>query len=58
MKNKANNQNIYQVQEFGKHERNARAAGYGFQKQLDHTPHNLFVEMDELEDNEWVEKAR
>jgi len=46
------------VQDFGKHEKAMRSAGYGFQKNLDHTPHNLFVEMDELENNEWVEKAR
>lgn len=45
------------VQDFGRHER-AMKAGYGFQRELDHTPHNLFVEMDELESNEWVEKAR
>ena len=35
-----------------------RALGYGFQKAADHTPHQLFVEMDELEGEEWVEKAR
>ncbi len=27
-------------------------------KQLDHSPHDLFVEMDELQDEEWVEMAR
>jgi len=35
-----------------------RHVGFGFQKEVDHTPHNLFVEMDELEGDEWVEKAR
>ena len=47
-----------QVQDFGRQEKATRSAGYGFQKDLDHTPHNLFVEMDELEQDEWVEKAR
>eukprot|EP00088_Acartia_fossae_P070689 TRINITY_DN953_c0_g1_i1.p1 TRINITY_DN953_c0_g1~~TRINITY_DN953_c0_g1_i1.p1 ORF type:complete len:1234 (+),score=432.98 TRINITY_DN953_c0_g1_i1:296-3997(+) len=46
------------VQDFGRQEKATRSAGYGFQKDLDHTPHNLFVEMDELEQDEWVEKAR
>ena len=27
-------------------------------KDIDHTPHDLFVEMDELVNNEWVEQAR
>ena len=31
---------------------------YGHQSQLDHTPHELFVEMDELEGEQWVERAR
>ena len=31
---------------------------YGFQSALDHTPHELFVEMDELEGEQWVERAR
>lgn len=35
-----------------------RSVTYGFKKDIDHTPHNLFVEMDELEGEMWVEKAR
>ena len=31
---------------------------YGYQPGLDHRPHALFVEMDELEAEEWVERAR
>ena len=31
---------------------------HGFQSALDHTPHELFVEMDELEGEQWVERAR
>ena len=31
---------------------------YGHQSELDHTPHELFVEMDELEGEQWVERAR
>ena len=31
---------------------------YGHQSTLDHTPHELFVEMDELEGEQWVERAR
>ena len=31
---------------------------YGHQSTIDHTPHELFVEMDELEGEEWVERAR
>ena len=27
-------------------------------KNVDHSPHNLFVEMDELINNEWVEQCR
>ena len=29
-----------------------------YDKDVDHTPHSLFVEMDELFDQEWVEQAR
>ena len=32
--------------------------GYGFRTELDHSPHELFVEMDELEGEEWVERSR
>ena len=32
--------------------------GYGFKSELDHTPHALFIEMDELEGEEWEERAR
>ena len=28
------------------------------EKSFDHTPHNVFVEMDELIDNSWVEQGR
>jgi len=31
---------------------------YGYRKDIDHTPHELFVEMDELEGDQWVERAR
>jgi len=31
---------------------------YGYRIDVDHTPHELFVEMDELEGDEWVERAR
>lgn len=31
---------------------------YGFQATVDHTPHELFVEMDELQGDTWVEKSR
>lgn len=31
---------------------------YGHSINVDHTPHELFVEMDELEGDEWVERAR
>ena len=27
-------------------------------KEFDHSPHDLFVEMDELQGEEWVEMAR
>ena len=30
---------------------------YG-RKEFDHSPHDLFVEMDELQGEEWVEMAR
>ena len=30
-------------------DKGARAAGFGYQKDFDHTPHHLFIEMDELE---------
>ena len=29
-----------------------------YNKKIDHSPHDLFVEMDELEGEEWVEQAR
>ena len=32
--------------------------GYGFKSELDHSPHALFIEMDELEGEEWEERAR
>ena len=31
---------------------------YGFRDDCDHTPHALFIEMDELEGEEWEERAR
>jgi len=31
---------------------------YGYQETVDHTPHELFVEMDELQGDTWVEKSR
>ena len=34
------------------------AVHYGHRDTLDHTPHELFVEMDELEGEAWVERAR
>jgi len=35
-----------------------KSMGYGFRTELDHSPHELFVEMDELEGEEWVERSR
>ena len=35
-----------------------RSMGYGYKTELDHSPHELFVEMDELEGEQWVERAR
>ena len=35
-----------------------QAPKYGHQDTVDHTPHELFVEMDELEGEQWVERAR
>ena len=29
---------------------------YGYKKDVDHTPHNLFVEMDELEGDQGIDK--
>jgi len=36
----------------------AKDMGYGFRTELDHSPHELFIEMDELEGEEWVERSR
>ena len=36
----------------------SRVAQYGHRPSVDHTPHPLFVEMDELEERAWVETAR
>lgn len=36
----------------------AVAGHYGHKDNVDHTPHELFVEMDELEGEAWVERAR
>jgi len=32
--------------------------GYGYNEEVDHTPHALFIELDELEGEEWEERAR
>jgi len=34
------------------------AEGYGQRTEIDHSPHPLFIEMDELEGEEWQERAR
>ena len=36
----------------------SHVAQYGHRPSVDHTPHPLFVEMDELEERAWVETAR
>ena len=35
-----------------------RTFGYGHRTDIDHSPHPLFIEMDELEGEEWQERAR
>jgi len=42
----------------GKDLNTTRSMGYGYKTELDHSPHELFVEMDELEGEQWVERAR
>ena len=42
----------------GKLDENIMKAVYGYDKKPDHTPHELFVQMDELEGDKWVERAR
>ena len=32
--------------------------GYGYNSELDHSPHALFIELDELEGEAWEERAR
>ena len=44
--------------EIGKDMKMMKSMGYGFRTELDHSPHELFVEMDELEGEEWVERSR
>ena len=46
------------VKQIGRDIRMLNTLGYGFNEELDHTPHALFIEMDELEGDEWEERAR
>ena len=46
------------VEMVGKDMKMMSRLGYGFKSELDHTPHALFIEMDELEGEEWEERAR
>ena len=39
-------------------EETGESEGYGQRTEIDHSPHPLFIEMDELEGEEWQERAR
>jgi len=47
-----------EAKDIGKDMKMMKSMGYGFRTELDHSPHELFVEMDELEGEEWVERSR
>eukprot|EP00092_Neocalanus_flemingeri_P029142 GFUD01031630.1.p1 GENE.GFUD01031630.1~~GFUD01031630.1.p1 ORF type:complete len:1420 (+),score=451.00 GFUD01031630.1:163-4422(+) len=47
-----------EIKDIGKDMKMMSSMGYGYRTELDHSPHELFVEMDELEAEEWVERAR
>ena len=47
-----------EANDIGKDMKMMSSMGYGFRTELDHSPHELFVEMDELEGEEWVERSR
>ena len=46
------------IAEIGKNSKVMSHMGYGYRTDCDHTPHALFIEMDELEGEEWEERAR
>ena len=46
------------VEMVGKDMKMMSRLGYGFKSELDHTPHTLFIKMDELKSEEWEEHAR
>jgi len=47
-----------EAKNIGKDMKMMKSMGYGFRTELDHSPHELFIEMDELEGEEWVERSR
>ena len=59
--NKKSSTNLLTIQRSTKSEEKQKAfitSMYAEDKRVDHNPHNLFVEMDELIGNEWVEMSR
>ena len=48
----------HEAKDIGKNMEMMSSVGYGFRLELDHGRHTLFVEMDELEGEEWVEGSR
>ena len=59
--NKKSSTNLLTIQLSNKSEEKQKAfitSMYDQDKRIDHNPHNLFVEMDELIGNEWVEMSR
>ena len=42
----------------GEHQKSMMDKIFFEQRTIDHSPHNLFVEMDELINDEWVEQSR
>ena len=42
----------------GEHQKSMMDKIFFEQRNIDHSPHNLFVEMDELINDEWVEQSR
>lgn len=47
-----------ELEDIGKDMRMMKSLGYGYDSELDHTPHALFIEMDELDGDQWEERAR
>jgi len=47
-----------ELEDIGKDVRMMKSLGYGYDSELDHTPHALFIEMDELDGDQWEERAR